>query len=150
MADITLRQSIRNGVIELLNTARPQDVPEFTKRRYVPGERVTEQRGSVFFVAEPAERIGGRGGPVTQRKLVIAVQIVDAVEEPDEADDAVEPALAWITQQLGTATLAGMVHDFEQLGTAWETESRELFYIAATTTWRVEYQTLRADLNRRS
>jgi hypothetical protein len=147
---VTIRQTIRDQVLELLNTDRPNNVPEFTKRRAVPGERVTEQRGAVFFVAEPAERVGGKGGPVTLRKFILAVQVIDAVEETDEADDALEPALAWVTAKLGNTNLSGLVHDIEHTGTGWESDSRELFYICATTTWRVEYQTLRADLDRRS
>lgn len=150
MADVTIRQTIRNRVIVLLNTDRPADVGEFTKRRYVPGERILEQRCAVFFVAEPAQRLGGRGGPATERKFTLAIQVIDAVEEPEEADDVVEPALAWITSRLDTTTLEGLAHDVEHTGTAWETDSRELLYIAASTTWRVEYQTLRGDLNKRS
>lgn len=147
---MSIRQDIRDRVIALLNTDRPSNVPEFTKRRYVPGQRITEQIAGVFFIAEPAERMGGKGGPATLRKFVLAVQVVDAVEETDEADDALEPALEWITRQLGGTNLEGLVHDIEHTGTGWDAESRELFYIAGTTTWRVEYHTLRADLSRRS
>lgn len=151
MSDPTVRQQIREAAIALLNTGRPNTLPPFTKRRYVPGERVREQRCAVFFVAEPAERFGSsKAAPGTLRRLVIAAQVVDSVEDPEEADDAVEPALAWITEKLGNTNLAGLVHDIEQTGTVWETDSKDLFYVAATTTWRVEYHTLRNDLTKRS
>lgn len=151
MSDPTVRQLIRDAGILRLNTGRPSSVSEFTKRRYVPGERLREQRCAVFFVAEPAERFGsGKAAPGTLRKLVLAAQVVDAVEDPTDADDVLEDPLAWITKQLGDTNLGGLIHDIEQTGTIWETESRDLYYIAATTTWRIEYHTLKADLTRRS
>lgn len=144
---MTVRQDVRDAVIARLNTARPANIPEATRRRYVPGQRVTNQRLAVFFVKEEDKRIGGAGGPVTHRAILIATQVVDAVEDPADADDAVEPALAWLTQVLAASNLSGLVLDIEETGTLWETSNEDLFYIAATVTWRVTYQTARANLS---
>lgn len=142
----TVRQDIRDAFISTINLARPSGVAEATRRRYIPGERVTEQRIGVFFLKEENQQPGGRSGPVTSRALTIATQVVDAVEDPADADDAVEPALAWLVRVLAGSNLGGLVHDVTESGTVWETLNQDLFYVAATITWKVNFQTQRANL----
>src|SRR5690349_15660597 len=102
---MTVRQDIRDRVILELNAAPPSGVPQATRRRYVPGTRLTEPRIAVFFIEEPTSRQGGRAGALAQRRLTIAVQAVLPVENPEGSDEAMEPLLAHIVATLGATTL---------------------------------------------
>jgi hypothetical protein len=142
----TVRQDIRDAFITAINTARPVGVPEATRRRFIPGQRVSSQRLGVFFVKEENVQPGGRSGAVTKRALTLATQVVDAVEDPEDADDSVEPSLTWLVSVLAGSNLGGLVFDIQETATVWETQNHDLFYVAATVTWTVTYQTQRANL----
>jgi hypothetical protein len=150
---VNIRTQIRDAVITLLNTDRPDGIPEATRRRYIPGRYDDDMRIAVFFHREVPERIGGRGGPLTKRTLHLAVVPIVAVEDPAEADDAAEPALEWIVSRLGNTNLGGLAHDIEEgaggEGTSWTALQSNLLWLAVPTLWRIEYQTLRDDLTRK-
>lgn len=144
---MSVRQQIRDRIIVELNTDRPSDIPEATKRRYVPGTQLTDPMIGVFFGRkETAAPATNRHSPLRQRELYVAVQCVDAVEEPDQVDDATEAMLEWIVNVLGDSNLNGLAHDIEEVETVWELEYRDLIYCSATIYWRVRYQTLKDDL----
>lgn len=148
---MTVRQDCRDACITLLNTARPSDVPEAGKRRFAPGERITDPRIAVFFGEEQTAQPGGSRSPIAARSLIMAVQAIVAVETPAEADDACETLLAWIVEQLGNTALGGLATNVRELGTLWQQggDATSLFYLVATTRWQVDFQTLRADLTRK-
>lgn len=146
---MTIRQQIRDQVIAELNDDRPSDIPEATKRRYIPGDRLAAPRIAVFFINEPTRPATNRHSPLTSRELFIATQCLNLVENVEDVDDSVEPLLAWVTQVLGSSNLAGLALDIEEAGTQWEVQYADCVYVAATTRWRVAYQTLRNDLTRK-
>lgn len=141
---ISVRQQARDQVIAELNAAPPTGIPEATKRRFVPGQVVTSPRIAVFFAEEDASE-----GPVplTKRDLVLAVQAIVAVEDPAQADDAVEPLLVHIVSVLGETNLGGLAHKVVEASTLWGSQQADLFYLVALTRWRVRFQTHRAKLD---
>lgn len=147
---MTVRQTIRDQVITELNAASPTGVPAATKRRYIPGAKITQPLIAVFFADEVTERINGRSGNLTRRTLTLAVQCVVVVEDPGDADDTMEPLLEHVVSVLGDTNLAGATTDVAEVGTQWGGDSSSgLYILMAITRWRVEYQTVRDDLTRK-
>lgn len=145
----TIRLQVRDALIVRLNAERDPDIPEATKRRFVPGEHSICPTISLFFLSEVPRQIGGRHGGIIERPLELAVQCVAAADSADATDDLVEPMLAWVTGRLGRAKLDGLVLDIEEVATKWEVVTLDRFYIAATQRWIVNFQTKRDDLNAR-
>jgi hypothetical protein len=143
----TIRQQLRDQLITELNEAPPTGVPEASKRRFVPGQRLPEPRLAVFF--GPNETVARKAAPfpVKDRELVISIQAAVAVEDPAEADDAVEPLLAHVADVLNGSNLAGLATEVEELGTEWASGSADLFYHAGVVRYRVRFQTKRNDLS---
>lgn len=147
---MSLRELIRDQIITELNTDTPTGLPQATKRRYVPGAHLREPQIGVFFVEEPAERVGGRGGALTKRNLTIAVQCVIPCEDPAEADDLLEPLLVHVIDKLGDTNLDGLVTDCVEVGTQWGTDtSTGIVVHMGLNRWRVEYQSVKDDLSRK-
>jgi hypothetical protein len=150
---VTVLQDIRDRVIELLNENQPSglNLPTFTKRRWMPGEELEENeiRGAVLFHRETPERRELRF-PVTPRAHSLAIQIVTAVKNPDEIDDALEAARAFTVSRLGGATLEGLVHEVQEGESVWEVANLGRIHGAVTTLWGVRYQTNRSNLAQRS
>jgi len=150
---VTILQQIRDGVIALLNqSGKPDGVPEeFTKRRWERDQELGagEIRGAVLFHRE-SSRLPNRGAALTLREHMLAVQVVTAVAEPDEIDDALEEARAWIVARLGNTTLDGLVHDIVESETVWETARLERIHGAFSMLLRARYQTKRDDLTQKS
>lgn len=144
---MSVRQQIRDASIAALNASNPTGVPECGKRRYIPGEKLTEPRMAAFFGEEDATRPGGRSGPITKRALILVIQAMVGVETPDEADDAIEPMLEHITGVLGDTNLGGLALDVTEVSTLWASGEAGRFYLVALTRWRIEYQTKRDDLS---
>lgn len=147
---MTVRSDIRDQVIAELNADLPTGVPEASRRRYVPGTKLDAARIAVFFVEEPVSRPGSRAMPIVQRKLTVAVQCVLPVEDPEDADDAMESLLEHVVARLGDTYLGGLATDMRELGTQWAGDSSTGLYVfMALTRWEVEYQTQRADLTKK-
>jgi hypothetical protein len=144
---MTIRQQIRDAAIEALNTNRPTDVPEAGKRRWTPGQKITAPRLAAFFGEEDVQQPQGRSGPLAKRYLILVLQAVAVVEDPAEADDAIEPILAHIVDVMGDTNLNGLALSITEIATLWATGESSVFVIAALSRWRIEYQTLRDDLN---
>jgi hypothetical protein len=144
---MSIRQQIRDRAIEELNTDRPSDIPEASKRRYVPGSALNGPKLAVFFgKKEDSQPATNRHSPLRLRDLQLATQCIQTVERPEEIDDAPEPMLEWVVGVLGASNLNELAHEVEEVGTYWEVEYRDLIYVAASVLWRVRYQTLRDDL----
>lgn len=141
----SLRLRVRDAVVARLNDTNPPGVPTATRRRWFPGEKSVLSM-AVFFVEEDTKQPMGRGGPLAQRQLTVAVQCVAATTKPELLDDLIEPMLAHATRVLGSTLLDGLATAVEERSTKWETATMDKFYIAATTLWRVEFQTKRDDL----
>lgn len=147
---MSVRQDIRDAVIALLNAAPPTGVPVTTKRRYVPGEKLVESRIAAFFAEEAANRIGGAAGPLTKRSLTIALQAMVGVENPEDADDAIEPLLTHIVDRMGDTNLGGLALNVSEVSTLWgSANDAGRFYLVGLTRWQVDYQTRRDDLTRK-
>jgi hypothetical protein len=144
---MSVRLQLRDAVIAALNADRPTGVPEATKRRFIPGQRLTDRRLAVFLESEDAERPQSRSFPLTDRGLVVVVQAAAAVEEPAEADDALDDLLEHVVESLGNTNLGGLATNVQELSSSWGAGQADLFYIACATRWRVQYQTKRDDLS---
>lgn len=144
---MTIRQQVRDTAIAEINTDLPVGVPECGKRRFVAGEKVTEPRMAAFFGEEDVQQPQGRGGPLAKRSLILVIQAIAVVENPEDADDAVEPMLEHITSVMGDTNLGGLALGISEISTLWATGGDSVFVVAALTRWRIEYQTLRDDLN---
>lgn len=145
----TVRQQVRDAVIDALNAERLPEIPRATKRRWVPGESNRCPSIGVFFLEEQNTPVGGRHGGLVERGLRIAVQCVNATSDPAESDDSVEPLLEHVVDRLGSTNLDGNILDTTELGTKWEAAKADLHYIAATMVWAINFQTKRNDLGAR-
>lgn len=144
---MSVRKQLRDAAIALLNNQRPANIPECTKRRYIPGEKLTEPRIAAFFGEEDATRPGGRSGPLTKRSLTLVLQAMVVVETPDEADDAMEPLLEHIVERMGDSNLGGLALDITEESTLWASGQAGAFYLVGLTRWKIEFQTKRNDLS---
>lgn len=145
---MSVRQQIRDAAIDLLNDFLPTGIPETTKRRFIPGEKLDGPRIAAFFLDEQDQRPGGRSGPITARGLVLALQAIVAVEDAAEADDAIEPLLEHIVERMGDTDLGGLATNVIEISTVWGgANDAGLFYLVALTRWRIEFQTARANLS---
>lgn len=147
---MSVRQSIRDRAILELNAAPPTGVPQTTKRRYVPGTKLTEPRIAAFFAEEETQRIGGPGSALTSRSFILALQAIVIVEDPADADDACEPLLEHIVAVMGDTNLAGLATGVSELSTLWASANDSAgFILAAMTRWRITFQTVKNDLSRK-
>jgi len=144
---VSIRSQIRDQLITELNATLPTDVPEATKRRWVPGQRLPEPRLAVFF--GPNETVAAKpvGFPIQDRELIISVQAALALEDPAESDDALEPMLAHVSDVLSDTTLEGLVTRIEEIGTEWGGAQLDLFYVVAAVRFKMRYQTKIGDLS---
>lgn len=144
---MTIRSEIRDQAIAELNASLPTDVPACGKRRYSPGEMTTAPRMAAFFGEEDAKQPGGMAGALTKRELILVIQAIVTVENPEDADDAVEPMLEHIASVMGDTNLNGLAHGITEISTLWATGEAHVFIIVALTRWRIHYQTKRNDLS---
>jgi hypothetical protein len=145
----SIRLQIRDRIITELNTSRPGDVPAATKRRWMPGEPITESRIAVFFIEE-ANRLPSRTAGIAARSLQVAVQCVTAVAEPDEADDAVEPMIDWAVKVLADSNLNDLASWVEEVATRWSVAQMDRVYVAVTVVFQVNFQTKRTDMEKQA
>jgi hypothetical protein len=138
---MSIRKDIRDRIIEELNANRPGVVPAATHRRWSPGETDKDLTISVHFQEEDTDRVGGRHSNLVTRELVIAVQCIGATNYAGFSDDLLEPLLVHVVETLGETNLQGLVDDMHELKTVWETAKMDKFYIAATVTFAVRFQT---------
>jgi hypothetical protein len=145
---MTLRADIRQAILDGLNaTTRPADVPPAHGRRWVPSPESGSHRRlpsiGVWFIEEPASE--ARGG-ARERFLSLAVQCVAAGEVEDDVDILCDPMLAWAEEVLGSTSLARTLrHQINLDRTTWDAHLLDKVYVSAIQTWKVTYQTLRAD-----
>lgn len=144
---MTIRQQIRDQAIVEINAARPIDVPACGKRRYSPGEKTNAPRMAAFFGEEDSKQVGGAAGVLTKRDLILVIQAIATVENPEDADDAVEPMLEHITAIMGETNLNNLATGVTEISTLWATGEAQVFIIVALTRWRIAFQTKRNDLN---
>ncbi len=144
---MTIRQQVRDAAIAELNANPPTGVPECGKRRFIAGEKVTSPRLAAFFGEEDVTQPQGRSAPLAKRTLVLVIQAIAICERPEDADDAVEPMLEHITAIMGDTNLGGLALGVTEIGTLWATGESSVFIVAALTRWRIEFQTLRNNLN---
>jgi hypothetical protein len=149
MADALFLQ-ILDACVLALNTDRPQDVPEVTKRRTLPGEKLKEPRMAVFLGDENVERGRTRRDPLTRRAMAIAVQCAAPTDDIEELDRIVAPMLIWSTRILGLSRLGGLVYELRETGTQRRPEHIDLFTMTATQVYECTYQTRRDDLTTRT
>ncbi len=147
---MTIRAQILTGVIGLLNTDRPQGIPEATSRRAVEGELLDGPRIGVFLGPEQVDQVGGRWGPLVERRLRIFVQCRDVTDRIEELDLITEPLLARATAALVGQDLDGLVHDIQELAIARDPQAGERYYQVATAEFVVNYQTRRDDQSSRT
>lgn len=144
---MSIRREIRDEIIARLNDDPPSGVPQASKRRWFPGFPLMSTRLSVFFIEEPVETLGGKAaGPIAKRNLAVGIQAACAVEDPADADDALEPVLEWVNEVLGETTLDGKVWSCTERVTAWDAIAADRLYCQAVVIYDITYQTRRNDL----
>lgn len=146
----SIRLDVRDAVIDTLNTDTPSDLPQATKRRWLPGTPLKEPSIAVFFNEEENRLPGGRTSGLAARRLQIAIQCADAVESPEEADDAMEAMLSWVVKALGDTQLGGLVSWTEELGTKWYVTVLDRVYVQAVVVFALYYQTARANMEKQA
>jgi hypothetical protein len=142
---------ILDASIDALNEDRPTAVPEATKRRAVPGERITAPRMAVFLGNEVLDppRQNSRQDTLARRRLEIAVQCTGVTDDVAELDESVAPMLAWATSVLGMSGLDGLAHYVRETSVTRQAFlDLDRFVIHATIFFECSYQTRRADLTR--
>ena len=143
--EATIRQRIRDAMIEALNLDREPALPAATKRRWSPAQADDEAHISVFFVDEP---VTDRRGAFRIRSIAVAVLCVNSAPYPEASDDLVEPLLAHVNERLGSPSpLWDLVDDAIEVGTKWEKAELDRYYLMATNVWRFTYPTLQNDLS---
>lgn len=146
---MSIRLQIRDAVIVALNAAaKPADVPEATKRRWVLGASTNDPAISVIFLEEPSEQPMPYGA-LTRRALLLGIECTASAALPDLADDVVEPMINWTVSALGDTNLNGLAHVIQEQNTSWETAQADKFYVRATVRFTIVYQTKRNDLTRK-
>lgn len=146
---MTILQQIRNAIMLALNESGGPCT--FTTRRWAADSQLAagEVRGAVLFHAEQPSRVGGPGSVIVRRDHTIAVQVVTAVTDPADIDDALEDPRVWMVAKLGGNTLGGLVHELEEGNTVWETAQLARMHGAFIAQWRPRYQTRHDDLTQR-
>lgn len=142
---------IRDAVIATLNTDRPSDVPEATKRRRIPGDRIVDPVVGVFLHEEPARYPRGNNrSPVTERTRLVIVQIGVSAEDPGDLDDFTEAIREHVVARLGDTTLSGLGLAVEDRGVveAPIAYKLDLYTMLTHVGFAVPYQTKRDDLGR--
>ena len=143
--EFTLRQRIRDALVEALNVDRDPEMPAATKRRWSPAQRDDQAHISVVFVDEP---VVDRPGSLRMRALAIGVVCVNSAPYPEASDDLVEPMLAHVAERLGTrSALWDLVDALDEVTTRWEKAELERYYLMATNVWRLTYSTQQNDLS---
>lgn len=142
---MTIRAQILAAAIARLNTDRPQGIPEATSRRAVEGEEIDGPRIGVFLGNETVEQVGGRWGPLVERRQRLFVQCRDVTDRNEELDLITEPLLAWATAALVGQDFGGLAHDVQEISTGRDPQVGERYYQVATAEFVVNYQTRRND-----
>lgn len=140
---------ILDAIVDALNEDRPTGVPEVTKRRVIPGEKIESDRMAVLLgdetVDEPIQR--STLDPTARRKLTFAVECVGVTNDVEQLDECVEPMVEWAVEILGRSNLDKLVHYVRETGTSRAPEmSGDVFVMKAIVFFEVSYQTRRNDL----
>lgn len=140
---------ILDRAVEELNDTRPTGVPETTKRRRIPGSKVTGPSMAVFLGNETVDPPRGSSNqdPLSRRRLLLAVQCVNRTDDVEELDACVAPMIAWAVQVLGRTNLQKLVHYVRETGSQREPEYLDTAIMVATVLFEVSYQTRRTDLS---
>lgn len=147
---MSVRQQIRDRAILELNTDTPTGVPATTKRRFIPGEKLRTPRLAAYFAEEEANKVGGASGALVKRDFVLALQASIVVDDPEDADDAMEPLLEHVVATMGDTNLAGLALEVSEIGTLWASgNDAGAFILVAMTRWRIKFQTVKNDLSRK-
>lgn len=144
---MTVRLQIRDAIIGRLNTGRPSDIPEATRRRAVDREPIQEPLIGVFLGDEQVKQIGGRWGEFEERSQQVFVQHRNFAERNEDLDDVVEPMLAWATRALGGAKqdLNGLALDIVETKSSRHPWNADRFYQVVMHEFVVSYKTRRDD-----
>jgi len=147
----TLREQIVDAVHTALNTARPEDVPEFVRTRIVSPEEDTLPANTLYQGPEvvtpyrEGQKVGRTHGPFVNRNLTIHIEfLVKAAVGDPPADQAADPSVAWATQAIMAAAedrFGGLVDDVYELGTEPEYDRRKVTFCRIRQIWRFKYHT---------
>jgi hypothetical protein len=105
----------------------------------------------VYFHTEEAQPIGDRSG-LMRRGCAIHVQLRVKVTDGHSADDDIDALAQWMTAQLAAdLTCGGIARDIVENGTqAFDAETADIEVAGATVQYTVTYNSLRADLTRKT
>jgi len=150
VADSILLQLLHRARLEL-NTDRPPDIPIATLRRYLPGDKLTGKRLSLFLGDERVEPAiqRPRRDPLRRAFAQIAVQCAAAADDLETIDAEPDAMIQYVTPKLGLSTLAGLVHYLRETGTARRVYEGDLNIIVCTILFEASFQTRRDDLTER-
>lgn len=146
----TLRAQLINQVLRTLNAGRDPGTPEATTRRWLAGDDQGLPAISVWYdheVRTVDNRSSRFGGP-EDRALRFAIQAINSTVDADLSDEAVEPMVRWIDDQLGNTTLDDLAHKLIVERITWEAIQSDRLYVIATFSCLIQYQTTRGDSSR--
>jgi hypothetical protein len=148
MADSIILQAVGAAIV-LLNTDRPDGIPEVSNKRVFPGDPIVESapRMAVFLGDESidAPMQSSSQDRMTRRRTAIAVQCAASVDEVEQLDRSVDAMLNWATATLGQTRLGGLVHFCRETGTTRRSEYKEVYTMIATRIFELSFQTRRND-----
>lgn len=139
---------ILDRAVDELNDERPTGVPESTKRRRIPGSKITGPSMAVFLGNETVDlpRASSNQDPLSRRRLALAVQCINLTDDVEQLDACVAPMVAWAVHVLGKTNLQKLVHYVRETGSQREPEYLDTAIMVATVVFEVSYQTRRNDL----
>lgn len=143
---------IRDATIVLLNTDRPTEIPEATKRWLFPGAPFEGSRIAVLLDDEPGRYPrDNASSAITLRNRMVWVQIAVISETGEDLDDQVEDIREWVTSVLGSTNLGGLVLNLHDRGILSNPPPRrymlDRYHLVVHCGWIAEYQTKRDDLS---
>lgn len=151
----SIRERIVLAVIAALGTDAPEGFPAPVRARLDSPDAEQLPALTVYQVTEIVAPMrdsttgGAMRGPVVRRALLFNVEVLVAAEG-DGVDAQLDPYLVWITSSvIGGDTFGGLADNpADEAGAKFGYEQAKVSIAKATVTFRIEYQTLRADAER--
>jgi hypothetical protein len=143
------------AMVAALTAGRPVGVPAPVRTRLespnadqLPALTVYQGREIVSPMHEPVDGRKTRG-VVVRRALDVNVEVLAIAEAgaATPADAAADPTMAWVVKSLAAAgTFSGLAHDApDEVGTVFAYEAKEVSFVRAIMTFRIEFSTLTVD-----
>ena len=145
----TIRETIMDAILSLLNTGTPGGVPQ-AKRSYLYAIDEAQLPSIVFFSEkEDAKLFGSENMPaITLRTLSIVVECRAKGDATNRPDEILDPLLSWVVKALSgkrASANVGPYHLIYEDGTEWDFDQTDHSYVLAKVRFGVQYQSKVSD-----